>query len=299
MLVYLNGRFVPEGEAQVSIWDQGLLIGLGAFETLRAYGGRLFRLREHLTRLDEALGALGIRASVSALGDAAEALLGRQSLSEARVRITVTAGSAGEGVGGGSLGRPTALVTAGPVGAPPGEAYRSGIAAVRHDLPHGLGMGAGRKVTSYLGWVLARRAASAAGAGEALLVDARDRVVEGAHSNLFVVQGGEVLTPPLSSGALPGVTRAVVLELLSAEGIPGGEREVRWEDLERAQEIFVTSSIAEVLPVTRVAGVGVGNGAPGALTLRIAAAYRARVAHETGSTGDPAGSGSSEGIMLV
>ncbi|MDY0000665.1 MAG: aminotransferase class IV [Polyangia bacterium] len=282
MLVYLNGSFVPEEAARVSALDQGLLAGIGAFETLRAYGGRFFRLSAHLDRLAATLRWLGIFTPVAALGEAASTLLGRQRILEARVRITVTAGGEPRPTDG--KGHPTVLVTAGPLNAPPPRAYLEGIAAIRCELPHGLGGGAGHKVTSYLGWTLARRAALEAGAGEALLVTGGGELVEGAHSNLFVVVDGEVLTPPLSTGALPGVTRAAILGLLKSEGLPWGERRIHWVDIERAREIFVTSSIVEVLPVTALGGARVGDGAPGGLTRRLAAAYRALVTQEIESS---------------
>lgn len=293
MLVYLNGRYVTDEEAWVPAQDRGLLSGQGAFETMRAYEGRVFRLGAHLERLARTLAWLGIEVPepMETLAAVVPVLLARNALAEARVRLTVTAGPAAAGAGAGGAGRPTVLVTAVAPGAPDEHAYRAGISAVRLDLPHGLGPGAGHKVTSYLGWSLARRTAVERGAGEAVLVTGGDRVVEGAHSNLFAVLAGAVATPPLSAGALPGITRAVVLALLPTEGVPGGERDLRWEDLERAEELFVTSSVAEVLPVTTLGGRPVGDGAPGKVTRRLAGAYRALVAREVAAVESGAASG--------
>ncbi len=194
---------------------------------------------------------------------------------DARVRITVSAGP------GLPDAEPHRLITARPADPPATEAYAEGIRAVVEPLPHGLGPVAGHKVTSYASYVLARRSAVARGAGEALLVDPEGRVVEGAFSNLFAVVDGEVITPPLAQGPLPGVTRQVVLELL-AEMAPACRQEtVTVTTLREAAELFVTSSVAEVLPVTRLGDQPVGDGRPGPVTRQVQQAYQDCVRRET------------------
>jgi branched-chain amino acid aminotransferase len=275
-VVYLNGAFVPAGEAAVPVTDLGLLCGLGAFETMRAYHGRIFRLGAHLERLIATLRWLDIDPPEPPdhLAEAAHQLLRRVGLTDARLRCTIT---------GGTAGHATCLVTAMPLAPPADAAYRDGISAVRVSWPRGPGPGAGHKLTSFAGLVLARRAAERQGAAEALVVGSDGVVVEGAYSNVFVVRQGRVLTPALTGGALPGITRQVLLDLIVREGLRGGEAAVRTEDLDVADEVFVTSTIAEVLPVVRLDGRPVAAGRPGPVTARLLAAYRAVVAAETGA----------------
>ncbi len=294
--VYLDGELMAATQARVSVQDRGLLLGLGAFETMRAYGGRVFRLGTHLARLGEALRWLEIEPGPALERDrlygVVGALLARNGLTESRLRLTVTAGLAApaEAQKPGSStseARPTVLLTAEPVAPPPRRAYEQGVSASLHRLPRGVGPLGGHKLTSYAGYVLARRGATRQGAAEALLIDRDDQVVEGAFSNVFAVMEGEVWTPPLEAGALPGVTRQVVLELLRSEGLEGGERALKTRELVGAQEVFLTSSVAELLPVVRIGGEGVGHGGPGPMTRRLWRAYRDRVRRESRGTEAP------------
>ncbi len=272
--VYFNGDVVAADQVRLSAADRGLLVGEGAFETMRSYGGRIFRLRAHLSRLFSALGWLGLELpeTPNQLAAATEEVLRKNELADARIRITVTAGPQAHWVAAADR-QPTRLVEAGPVDAPSPEAYRQGVPAMTHTLSHGLGMTAGRKATSYLGYVQARRAATRAGAAEAILVGPGGEVVEGAMSNIFIVRDGGIHTPPLSDGPLAGITRQVVLEQLAELGLEGGERHLHVSDLQTADEVLLTSSVAEVLPVVSVDGRLVGEGRPGAVTQRLMAAY--------------------------
>ncbi|MFH2006009.1 MAG: aminotransferase class IV [bacterium] len=272
--VYWNGQLRVATEVGLSVADQGFLLGQGAFETLRAYDGRIFRLRAHLSRLFSTLGWLGVAIpeSPDGLATACRDVLAANALRDARIRITVSAGPQADWVPEPSR-QPSRLIQAGPLEAPAAEAYRQGIATMTYALARGPGPITGRKSTSFLGYVLARRAAREAGAYEALLVGPDQELVEGALSNLFLVREGRVLTPPLSTGPLAGITRQVVLELLPSLGIDGGEASLHLADLPGASEAFVTSSVVEVLPVISVDGRLVGAGRPGPTTLRILEAY--------------------------
>ena len=275
-LVYLNGAMVRGASATVSVSDQGFLLGEGAFETLRCYGGRIFRLRAHVSRLFSTLRWLDIDVpeSPEVLVSAAQTVVRESGLADARVRITVTAGPKASWVSE-EARVPTRLIEARPLDAPPAEWYRQGIPTMTRCMQRGLGLLAGRKVTSYLAFLLARRAAEAAGAREAILVTPGGEVVEGAMSNLFVVAQGQVLTPPLTSGPLAGITRQVVLELVGETGLVGGEKQLDVADLMGAEEVFVTSSMAELLPVISVDGRLIGSGQPGATTAALLERYRA------------------------
>lgn len=276
--VYFNGDVVAADAVRISAADRGLLVGEGAFETMRAYGGRIFRLRAHISRLFSALRWLGIELpeTPNRLAEVTDDVLRKNGLTDARVRITVTGGPAATWVDEAAR-HPTRLVEAGPLDAPPADAYRQGVPVMTHSLAHGVGMVSGRKATSYLGYVLARRAATRMGAVEAILVGPGQEVVEGAHSTVFVVRDGGVHTPPLSDGPLAGITRQVVLELLAELGLEGGEQHLHVSDLLTAEEVFLTSSVAEVLPVISVEGRLVGEGRPGPVTRRLMDAYRGLV----------------------
>lgn len=280
--VYLNGAYVSPQEAVVPVTDRGLLLGLGAFETLRAYGGRAFRMRAHLSRLAATLAWLDIQVpeSADALAEAVSEVVSRCGHPDVRVRVTVTAGPPGHDAlaGGAPQGpAPTRIVTAEPLAAPERPFGERGVSALLLHCPRGVGSLAGRKLTSFASYALARREASARGAGEAILVDAQGRVVEGAYSNVFAVSGGRVMTPTLASGGLPGITRQVVLALLPELGLEGGETEMQATELSQVEELFVTSSVSEIVPVVTLDGAPVGSGVPGPVSTRLWEAYRALV----------------------
>jgi len=278
--VYFNGDVVAADQVRITAADRGLLVGEGAFETLRSYDGRVFRLRAHLSRLFSALTWLDLEVpeSPNRLAEVVGEVLRRNALADARIRITITAGP-GAGAAWVEVGarQPTRLVEVGPLDAPSVDAYRQGVPAMTYTLAHGVGLVSGRKATSYVGYVMARRAATRAGAAEAILVGPGQEVVEGAMSSVFVVRDGGIYTPPLSDGPLAGITRQVVLEQLVELGLEGGELHLHVSDLQTADEVFLTSSVSEVLPVVSLDGRLVGDGHPGPVTQRLVAAYRALV----------------------
>jgi branched-chain amino acid aminotransferase len=172
---------------------------------------------------------------------------------------------------------PVALVVAQPISGPPASAYREGVAAaivgVRRAAPDAVDPSA--KTGAHLPNVLALREARAAGAHEALLLDGQGFVTEGSTSNVFAVTGGRLRTPPLAAGILEGVTRGVVLRLARQAGVPAEEAPLRPEDLEGSDELFITSTVREIVPVTRLGGRSVGTGRPGATTCALHRAFRA------------------------
>ena len=280
--VYINGQLVPRGRAKVSALDHGFLYGYGAFETMRSYGGRLFRLESRLDRLSFSLKRLGIPLALSRdeLAAALYRTLEANGLQEARVRLTVSAGE-GEAAPEPVPSSPTVVITAQPFTAPPPEAYRRGYSAVFYPFPVlSCSPLRGVKSTNRLPLVLARRWAREAGAEEALLLNEMGSLVEASNANLFLVIGERLVTPHEASGPLPGVTRGVVLELARGWGVPCKEREVRPEELSGASEAFLTSSLLEVMPLTRVEGRPLGGGEASELSLRLLDAYRERVAAE-------------------
>ncbi|MFA5861609.1 MAG: aminotransferase class IV, partial [Candidatus Thermoplasmatota archaeon] len=201
-IVWLNGKLVPEDEARISPFDRGLLLGDGVFETMRAYDGRCYRQEEHLARLRAGCARMRL-AFPEGLAEAIRDVLRANGLSEAAVRVTLTRGPGGRGASPRGAGPPTALVTAVPV--PPVPAR---VNVVTAPFPH-TGV-TGVKTVDYVANVLARIAAEEAGADDAIFVDGDGFVVEATQANVFAFLGHALVTPPLSSGCLPGVTRSDV-----------------------------------------------------------------------------------------
>ncbi len=285
-VVYFNGRLVPVSEARLSAFDYGFLLGFGLFETLRCYGGHIFRLERHIARLMKSAEALGIAPRLGGLdlGDACYQVLKANGLGDARIRLTVSAG-AGDIVPDPSTCRePTVFIVARKLTPLPDAVYQRGyrvvVSSVRRNSRSLLSQ---HKSTSWLENVFARSEARAAGFDEALLLNERGLVVECSASNIFAVRSGVLCTPPIESGALPGVTREVVLELAKASGIRFAVVDLGFEDLLRADEAFLTSSIIEVMPLTQVEARAIGDGRPGPVTQRLMSAFRELVTREAGA----------------
>ncbi len=286
--VYLNGRLVPAFEAKVSAFDYGFLLGFGLFETMRSYDGHIFRLESHLARLMKSAEALGMVSKLGNfdLGNACYQVLKANGLSDARIRLTVSTGE-GEIVPDPATCRePTVFIVARKLAPLAGEVYQRGYHVVISSIRrNSRSPSSQHKSTSWLENVLARSEARAAGAEEAVLLNERGLVVECSASNIFLVRSGVLYTPPTESGALPGVTREVVLGLAQTLGIGFRVVDLGFEELLRAEEAFLTSSIIEVMPLTQVEGRAIGDGKPGPVTMRLMTAYRELVAREVGTKG--------------
>lgn len=276
--VYVNGAFVPPAQATVPAFDHGYLYGDGLFETLRTYGGVPFRLDEHLERLEEGLAKLSIRGAPAAHELRARVLetLEHSRLPEAYLRITITRGICARGLDPGEGDTPTVLIAALPLRTYPPAHYAKGIAATvlwarltqRHPPPT-------LKSTSSQHTVLARLELSRRGAHEGLFLDEAGHVTEGTVSNVFAVMGGALLTPPRSV-CLPGITRAEVLVIAREVGLHTQEQPLLASALPEAEEIFITSSLAELLPVVRIDQAVIGAGRPGPVYQRLHGHYRER-----------------------
>jgi D-amino acid aminotransferase len=280
-LVYLNGALVPEHEARVGVLDAGLQHGVGLFETMRTYLGRFFRLGEHLQRLIGSAAALGLPTPGTA--DELEAAVRRtvadNGLSDARVRLTATRGRLSEA----GDGTPTVIVTAVPLSAYPAELYQRGMSVAVADIRQNETDPTCRhKTLLYFPRLLALEAARKKGCGEALFFNTQKHLAEGAISNVFLVCGGELLTPSLETGILPGITRRAVLECAGAEGIRTIEKTLTIHDLLGASEVFLTNSIMEIMPVSQVERHRVGDGRPGQRTRRLSDRLRALIEQQAG-----------------
>ena len=284
-VVYLNGRFVPPAEAVVSVHDGGWLHGAGLFDTMRAHNGRVFRLDAHLERLMDSAAKLlfPIERPDLPLTRDFEQLLIENELRDARVRLTVSAGSMREEV---PADRPklTVCATASPLTSYPPELYQRGISVMISRFRQSpLDPLAGHKSTSYLPRLIALREAQANRCAEALWFTPQNLLAEGSISNVFVVKAGALHTPPLDTPVLPGITRSVVLEIARGEHIEAREAPININELLDADEVFVTNSGMEVMPVIRVEKRDIGSGRPGPLTQKMLTWYRATLRHECGS----------------
>ena len=289
MIVFLNGKYCDAGEARISLFDGGYLYGDGMFETVRLYAGRPFDLAGHLARMSRNLEALGYiyRPSPLEIGNVIAELARRNGLetSDARCRLTISrGGSSGDPLplNGHRELTPTLSIFLQPLDPRLARWQQDGIAVLsmhagfsRGDFPH-------LKTLNYLTTVTALRLAHAAGCQEALLVDGDNRVLEGATSNVFLVSGGTLYTPPLDLGLLAGRTRDMVLAQAVASGIASLEESISIADLGSAEEVFLCGSIKEIVPVVAVDGSPVGGGAPGPVTRSLQKKYRRGVMDSLG-----------------
>jgi branched-chain amino acid aminotransferase len=276
--VWVDGRIVRGEEARISLFDRGARDGEGLFETLRVHAGRAFRWDRHMERLVLAAAELGfpVPPSSRTLDEAVASLLAAGALVDAVVRVTVT-----RGIPGGRPTRAGAWVEAEPVEGRLWRGTRSGEAsAIVSGRPFAPGSLGGYKTTSRLAYHLAREEARAARADEALLADASGALLEGAVSNLFAWVDGELRTAPLTSGVLPGITRAYVLETCAALGLPVRERAVAHDERSRIRELFLTNAVQGVVPVASLDGVTLPERERG---MRVREAYQAAVRDETRS----------------
>jgi branched-chain amino acid aminotransferase len=279
-----NGRVVRGSEVAISPLDHGVLYGDGLFETMRAYGGQVFRLDAHLERLAQSAPVLRLALPCSAaeLRAAVQQALAANALSDAYLRLTVLRGVGPPGPDPLLCREPQYFVVARPLRPYPERCYAEGAVAIVATTRQNEGSPLSRvKSLCYLNHVLARIEAREAGADEALLLNGRGDLAESASSNLFAVRDGTLVTPPVESGCLPGTARAVVLETAPRLGLPVALRPLSLPELLGSDEAFLTNSLLEVMPLVRVGDRPIGSGRPGPLTARLAAAYRAVVDEET------------------
>lgn len=280
--VYLNGALVPRGKASISPFDRGFLYGYGLFETMRSYGGRVFRLDRHLARLMHSAEELGLASLLDAgeLEQAVYRTLEANKLMDARIRLTVAAGEGERELAPPTSGTLTTLVAAEKLTVP-SHIYQQGILAAmvstrrnsQSPLP-------AIKSLNYLEGLIAHAEAAALGADEAIMLNDRGFLSECSSSNIFLVVTGKLLTPSLDSGILPGITREAVLELAHDSDIETVEGEIPPSDLLRADEVFITTSVREVVPVVTVDGRSIGSGKPGEVTISLLAGYKELVRKE-------------------
>lgn len=280
-LVSIDGQIVAADEARVSVFDRGFLYGDSVFETIRTYDGQPFELEAHLSRLARSaeLVAIELPVSLTQLGQEIISVVGQAGNSESYIRLMITRGAGELGLAPELSLAPLRVVLVMPLTPPPEKNYREGIDVISVQTQRATDASdtAGAKVGNYLASVLAMKQAALAGAKEALILDQAGRVVEGASSNIFLVKQGRLVTPPESAGILPGITRANLLLVAAREHISVEFKEIELRDVLSADEVFISSSIREILPVVRVDGQLIGRGEPGRMTQRLLASFRAWV----------------------
>ena len=272
---------MPLSEAKISVTDYGFLFGYGLFETLRAYGGNLFRLDDHLNRLNKSAERLAIPVNLVDLKKAVLETVRRNEFPEARIRLTITIGKGSPAPDPGTCHKPTTLVTAAQYTPYPAEIYEKGFKAITSFVRrNSLSLLPGMKTACFLESLLARQQARVAGADDALLLNDRGQLAEASSCNVFLVIHNTLKTPDPESGILPGITRRVVLELASELGIELIEADIQPEELTTADEAFLTNSLIEVMPLTAIDGKIISSGKPGPVTRKLMTAYKNRVLKE-------------------
>jgi branched-chain amino acid aminotransferase len=276
--VHVGGRVLPPEEAKISVLDRGFLYGDSVYETIGTIRGRLFAVDEHLDRLERSAGRLGLQLPPRPVIESAiDETLAAAANPESRVRVIVTRGAGALDLDPGSVDDPQLVVIVSPRGGPTPDMYQNGVAieivSVTRNLPGAIDPAV--KSGNYLNNVMALgEARRRSGAHEAILCAANGSIAEASSSNVFIVAKGELRTPALDVGILAGVTRGKVLALARAEGIPCAEVTFMTQDeLRAADEVFLTSAVRGILPVTRIGGAAVGGGTPGAITRRLMALY--------------------------
>ena len=278
MQIYIDGGFYPESEAKVSVFDHGLLYGDGVFEGIRFYNNKVFHLEEHMERLYKSAAAiaLDIPLDQAALTEALLETIRRNELTDGYVRLVITRGKGDLGLSPWNCPKPSIIIIAAKIALYPAESYEKGLKVVTcstRRIAHGA-LSPMVKSLNYLNNIMAKIEASHAGAGEGLMLNEQGLVAECTGDNIFLVSGGRITTPPISSGALAGVTRAVAIGIASELGIEVSEPQTTRYDIYTADECFLTGTAAEIIPAVELDSRPIGNGKPGPMTQRFIARYR-------------------------
>lgn len=287
MKIYIDGKFYDEHTAKISVFDHGLLYGDGIFEGIRAYHGRVFKLKEHIDRLFCSAKAilLDIPMTAEALMKAVVETCRRNKLRDGYIRLVVTRGIGTLGLNPNRCKNPSVIIIADKIQLYPPEFYQKGMELITVPTVRSLhsALNPAIKSLNYLNNILAKIEANNAGCEEAIMLNAEGFVAECTGDNLFIVKDGKLLTPPLSAGALYGITRRVVMDIALASGLEVGEPNLTRYDLFNAEECFLTGTGAELVPVVKIDGRLIGNGRPGPVTRRLVNQYHAL----TKTSGEP------------
>jgi len=279
MKIFIDGKFCDESEAKISVFDHGLLYGDGVFEGIRAYHGRVFKLKEHIDRLFFSAKAilLDLPMSHEALMKATVESCRINGLTDGYIRLVVTRGVGTLGLNPNRCKNPSVIIIADKIQVYPKELYDKGMDIVTVPTVRNLHSAVNPAIKSlnYLNNILAKIEANNAGVEEAVMLNSEGYVAEGTADNIFVVRKGALQTPPLSAGALYGITRQTVIELAEAAGWKVTEPNLTRYDLFNADECFLTGTGAELIPVVKIDGRVIGTGQPGPYTRQLVENYHA------------------------
>jgi len=284
---FIDGKYYDEKNAKISVFDHGLLYGDGVFEGIRAYNSRVFKLKEHIDRLFYSAKAilLDIPMSHADIMKATVETCRKNKLKDGYIRLVVTRGVGTLGLNPNRCKRGSVIIIAGKIQLYPEELYQRGMEIVTVATTRNLhnAMNPAIKSLNYLNNILAKIEANNAGVEEAIMLNADGYVAECTGDNIFIVKGNQLLTPPLSAGALYGITRGTVMDLARETGLQVSEPNLTRYDLFNADECFLTGTGAEIIPVTKIDGRVIGTGKPGPVTKDLVQKYRAL----TNASGEP------------
>jgi branched-chain amino acid aminotransferase len=273
--ININGVITAPEEAKISVLDHGLLFGDSVYEVLRTYQGKPFLFSRHFARLEHSAAGIALQLPWTK-SETLEQIRRTLIPNECRIRLVITRGIGELNPNTETCADPAAIIIVVPLAVPPESIYADGadvvISSVRRSGRH-----ADTKTGSLIHQVLALREAKSKGAFEAILLTADNKLSDGITSNIYLVRNGTILTPAHDAGIVEGITRAVVLDLARKTGIPVTEGLFHVSEINRADEMFLTSTGREVVPIARVDGKPVGNGRPGPIARRLLEAYRAAV----------------------
>ncbi len=289
MKIYIDGKYFDEKSAKISVFDHGLLYGDGIFEGIRAYHGRVFRLKEHIERLFYSAKAilLNIPRSHAEMMQAVVETCRRNKLRDGYVRLVVTRGPGGLGLNPRGCKAPSVIIIADKIQLYPAELYERGLDIITVPTTRNLhsALNPAIKSLNYLNNILAKIEANNGGCEEAIMLNSEGYVAECTGDNVFIIKAGQMFTPPLSAGALYGITRSVVMDMAREASIPVSEPNLTRYDLFNADECFLTGTGAELIPVVKIDGRVIGAGKPGPVTQSLVQRYRAL----TQVSGEPIG----------
>lgn len=281
MKIYLDGNLVDSAEAKISVFDHGLLYGDGIFEGIRLYGGNVFRLEEHLERLEYSAKAILLKMpwTRKEISDAVCATCRANGLTDGYIRLVVTRGVGDLGLSPWLCAKPSLFIIADKIALYPKEYYEKGLEIVtvptRRMNPAALSPAI--KSLNYLNNIMAKIEARQAGALEAIMLNDQGFVAECTGDNVFIVHKGKIYTPSAQQGALKGITRDAIFDIAKEIGVAIEEHDMTRYDVWNADEVFLTGTGAEVIPVVKLDGREIGNGKPGPVFAKVLAAFRRRV----------------------
>jgi branched-chain amino acid aminotransferase len=284
--IYVDGKFYSEATAKVSVFDHGLLYGDGIFEGIRFYNGRVFRLEQHLERLWSSARSicLNIPMTRQKMTEALLETVRQNHLRDGYIRLVVTRGVGNLGLNPEQCKNPSVIMIVATIALYHEDFYRKGLSivtvATRRSNPAALNPAV--KSLNYLNNVMARIEANLASADEALMLNDAGNVAECTADNVFIIKHGQMFTPPITAGALRGITRSVVFDIAGEFDVKVIEADFTRHDIFVAHECFLTGTAAEIVPVVKADGRIIGNGKPGPITTRIIERFR-EMTHTTGT----------------